>query len=297
MSPVLRPVTTTLQVSSERRGRLVYAVETDAPATACLEVIEEHPGDAPDLAIHQLFGDRRVAWTTKRSTVLGAGAGRQAWALLCSAPPLELEPDGRQLVAFEVQLPERAAAGRLRLRLQRDGRADEVSPWTWYDPERASRWRSLLPSVYQAAIRARPDGPLPVLLKCMDSMLAPVEREIEGFDALLDPHRTRREFLPMLGSWLASGSREQDALPPNRAWVADTVDLAQRRGTADGLLRTLALATGMAGFSLEEQAERFHVSIRAPSAARGLGDALRRLIEQQRPAHITFDLSFGEEGA
>ena len=296
MSAVLRPVTTTLQVDSQRAAHLVYAVELDAPATARLEVIEDHPGDQPDLVIDQEIGGERIGWTPEQSTVLGAGEFRQAWALMTSDPPLELEPGGRQMLVFAVKLAATDAAGRIRLRLQRSGRSDEVSEWTWYDPDRVVRWAELLPSVYQATMRTRPDGPLPVLLKCMDSMLAPVEREIEDFEAVLDPLRTRRPFLPMLGSWLAAGTREEDALPPNRAWVAGAVDLAQRRGTARGLLETLRLATGMRDFSLEEKTERFHVSIRAPLAAKGLQDALSRLIERQRPAHITYDLSFGKGG-
>lgn len=293
-STILRPLTTTLQVDSQRGAHLVYAVEVDAPALARLEVIEQCPSDEPDLDIAQVVGEERIPWTWLNTSVLGSGEDRQAWALSSREPPLRLEPDGRQMLVFEVKLAESAASGRMRLRLHRPDQPDEVSEWTWYDPQRVDRWRTLLPSVYQAAIRTRPDGPLPVLLKCMDSMLAPVEREIEGFDAILDPLRTRREFLPMLGDWLAAGTSEADALPPNRAWLAGTVDLAQRRGTAAGLLQTLRLATGMQGFSLTEQTERFHVSIHAPVAAKGLQDALKSLIERQRPAHITYELSFGE---
>jgi len=296
VSAVLRPLTTTLQVDNERRAHLVYSVQVETAATVRLEVIEDHPGDEPDVRIGRVIGGETTPWSAVHSAVLGSGESRQAWALLSADPPLRLEPDPddpREMLVFAVQLASSDAAGRIRLRLERPGQPDEVSAWTWFDPDRIVRWQELLPSVYQAAIRARPDGPLPVLLKCMDSMLAPVEREAEDFAAILDPYRTRPEFLPMLGAWLAAGTDVADALPPNRAWLASAVDLAQRRGTADGLERTLRLASGMPGFEVDERTERFHVSFRAPVEAIGLEDALRHLIEAQRPAHVTYDLLFG----
>ena len=176
---------------------------------------------------------------------------------------------------------------------------------------------SLLPSVFQRTVR---DGtPLAAVLEIMKSLHEPCERVLGDLDRHFDPRRAPEQFLPFLARWVdlarlfdplyrESTQQDGDASPIStgserlRELVAEAARLSQRRGTRLGLLQFLEIATGVAGFVVREQVERdgrpipFHFRIEAPAAAREHAALIRRIADQEKPAHMTYELRFAAGG-
>ena len=175
---------------------------------------------------------------------------------------------------------------------------------------------SLLPSVFQRTVR---DGtPIAAVLEVMQSLQEPCERVLGDLDRHFDPRRAPVQFLPFLARWVdlarlfdplyRESARPDGAAAPIstgserlRELIAAAARLSQRRGTRAGLLQFLQIATGVAGFVVHEQVESrdgrpipFHFRIEAPEAAREHEALIRRIAEQEKPAHMTYELRFAE---
>jgi phage tail-like protein len=179
---------------------------------------------------------------------------------------------------------------------------------------------SLLPQVIQ---RTCPDpedepgnltNPLSAIIEVMCVMLDPIDTELGRFEIYLDPRRAREEFVPMLARWvdldrLFEPVQGDVPLPPRmlfpagigrlRELVAGATKLSQMRGTRDGLIAFLETATGVKGFDIDEIVQDakglpipFHIRVRSPEAARPLDRLVRRIIDSERPAYVTYDLSY-----
>jgi phage tail-like protein len=174
----------------------------------------------------------------------------------------------------------------------------------------------LLPSVFHRT--AAPGTPLAALLEVMERMHAPAEAALDSLHVTLDPRTAPDRFLPYLARWVdmdpiyTEGGRRGDVVTLAR--VAAVIDpgrlrellamaayLAQRRGTREGLLRFLETATGLAGFRIDERVvdedgrvRPFHFRVHAPSAAASRLALVKRIIELEKPAYVTYDLQVGE---
>jgi phage tail-like protein len=154
---------------------------------------------------------------------------------------------------------------------------------------------ALLPEIFQ---RAALDGsPLVALLEVMEGLHEPAEEILADVDAAFDPYRARPEFLPMLGHWL--GLEPPLTTQPWRArpFLARAVELWRWRGTAWAIVQSLELATGTTGFDISERtadgrARPFHFSVIAPASVSADRDLIEKVIEMQKPAYVTFELSF-----
>jgi len=170
----------------------------------------------------------------------------------------------------------------------------------------------LLPEIYRASLPA--GGPLAALLEVMEAMHAPVEAVLDDLDAYLDPRRAPDRFVPYLAGWLDldryldwPGGRRGSA-PPRfapglgrlRELTAQAASLARVRGTRAGLQRMLEVATGLAGYVLteappgEDGPRPFHLHVSAPAGARRFTDLVRRIVEDEKPAYVTYELEFEE---
>lgn len=148
----------------------------------------------------------------------------------------------------------------------------------------------LLPAVYQHAAGA--GGPLAALLDVMEGLHEPVERRLASIEDLFAPYRSPVAFLPYLLGWLAMDHIGR-SLPParQRDLAARAGDLARTRGTAAGLCALLETVTGVAGFAVDEPAERpFHIVVRVPDAARDQLYLVRRAVELEKPAAVTAEI-------
>ena len=170
----------------------------------------------------------------------------------------------------------------------------------------------LLPEVFQRTLR--PGSALLVILEVMEALHAPSEEVLEELAEYFSPYHTPDHFVPHLAGWVDLGrylgSPEEGAdstSPPCfpsglgrlRELIAAAAFLSQWRGTAKGLLRFLETATGVEGFEIEEhvtgangQPQPFHVLIRAPAEAERYRGLVERIIEAEKPAYVTYELTY-----
>lgn len=170
----------------------------------------------------------------------------------------------------------------------------------------AERIALLLPEVYRRAIV--PGTPLAALLAVMEQQHAPVEQILAELPDYFDPHRTPDRFVPFLARWvdldrwLNDGSGEFDAGTGRlRQVVAAAAQLSRIRGTADGLRQALEIATGIAGVRIDEDAEDaagrprpFHIVVSLPRSAAAFEPLVRRIVQQEKPAHVTAEVVFSD---
>jgi phage tail-like protein len=173
----------------------------------------------------------------------------------------------------------------------------------------------LLPEVFRRTVRE--GGPLAALLRTMEDLHEPSTEILGRLDAYVDPYRTPDAFVPYLARWLdlerlfddpndeytAPGEGRNpisSGLGRLRELIAWAAVLSQRRGTRQGLLKFLEVATGVTGFVIDEEVPGpggrpipFHLRVRAPRAARIHRSLVERIITLEKPAYVTFDLDFG----
>ncbi len=184
---------------------------------------------------------------------------------------------------------------------------------------RCKEIEQLLPAVYRRTVGE--GSLLTALLQAMETLHAPVETTLATLDATLDARRTRDPFVPFLARWVdldwlvapPGDEWSRDALALRGAFavgtgrlrelVAAAAYLSKWRGTSRGLLSFLEIATGLGGFAVDERVtgadgrpRPFHIRLRVPRAARGLRPLITRIVEFEKPAHITYELAFEEEG-
>ena len=157
----------------------------------------------------------------------------------------------------------------------------------------------LLPGVFQRS--ARPGSALVALLDAMAALHEPIEDVLQRLEAIFDPRRTPDRFVPFLASWLDLGRvlPVSTGLAPLRELVAEAAAIAQTKGTARGLILLLETAVGASGFVIHEEVpgpdgrpRPFHVRIVAPAAASPHRALVERIIESEKPAHVTYGLEF-----
>lgn len=181
-------------------------------------------------------------------------------------------------------------------------------------PDRIARF---LPEIYRLTLGAR-HGVLDGLLETMEALHEPSEDVLDDLDRYVDPMRTPDRFLPMLAGWLDmaayldwSGGRKESGEPrfapgPERLRLLAmrAADLHARRGTRAALEEFLSVATGIDGFTVEENppdAQRatrpFHVRVRAPDVAKRYADLVARIVEGERPAYVTYEIVYASGAA
>lgn len=173
----------------------------------------------------------------------------------------------------------------------------------------------LLPEIFRRTVRE--GRPLDAILRTMEDLHAPSTEILGRLDAYLDPYRTPDSFVPYLAHWLDlerlfDDPNDDYTVPEEgrnpissglgrlRELIAWASFLSQRRGTRQGLLKFLEVATGIPGFAIDEELKGsdgrpipFHIRVRAPKAARVHRSLLDRIITLEKPAYVTYDLDFG----
>jgi phage tail-like protein len=172
----------------------------------------------------------------------------------------------------------------------------------------------LLPSVFQRALLQQ--SPLMAVLDVMEDMHAPCERAIAAVADVFNARHTEERYLTMLAHWVnldriyptpGEGSNSLDWHPqvapiaPGRLreLICNAAFLAQWRGTARGLQRFLEIATGVSPYVLQENVRAedgtvvpYHVRLIAPLAAQVHQELIERIVEQEKPAYVTWELSW-----
>jgi len=154
-------------------------------------------------------------------------------------------------------------------------------------PPEASTWLKYLPAIFA-------DDPfLNDFLRIFESLWTPLETQINQLHAYFDPRLTPAEFLPWLGTWLDLVLDENWPEARRRALMQGAADLYRRRGTAGALRDYLAIYTGAQPEVVEsgpDQPFHFSVLFRVPDPDSIDQDRVRRIIEEEKPAHTTYTL-------
>jgi phage tail-like protein len=174
--------------------------------------------------------------------------------------------------------------------------------------------------VVPGAAAAKDSNPLEGLLEVMEKLQAPSEDVLQRIDTFFDPRRTTDEFVPYLAYWAdltrlfdetLNLKEDQFAFARSsiasgvgrlRELIASAAYLSQWRGTKKGLLAFLQIATGFVDFDIQEnvdlngQPRPFHVSIHAPKESAQYSNLIERIVELEKPAYVTFELSFEPAG-
>jgi phage tail-like protein len=173
---------------------------------------------------------------------------------------------------------------------------------------------SLLPQVFQRTLR--PGSPLNALLEVMEMLHTPAETVLSKLESYFNAYSTPDIFVPYLAGWVdldrfypfysAQPEDLQQSTDPIssgtgqlRELIAAAAYLSQWRGTAKGLKLFLETATGMKGFELVENVDSkesrlrpFHICITAPADAKEHVALIERIVEQEKPAYVTYELKF-----
>jgi phage tail-like protein len=174
-----------------------------------------------------------------------------------------------------------------------------------------SEIEKLLPTVIRRTIRR--DNPLPAILEVMSALHEPSEALLARLDGIFNPFQTPDSFVPFLARWLdlerifdgecapASNGRSpiSTGLGCLRALTAAASYLSQWRGVKKGLDHFLEIATGTNEFTIEEQVIGpdgapipFHLRVIAPEAVKLHRALIERVIESEKPAYVTYELTF-----
>lgn len=178
---------------------------------------------------------------------------------------------------------------------------------------RADDVARMLPWIFQAEFDdpgKQGRSPLAALLAVMEAMHEPVEAVLGSVDTPFAPYRAPDGFVAYLTmwvdlAWLVMPGAGGVAVPvPGgtgrlRDLVAEASELSASRGTAKGLARFLELATGTGPVVIDEDPEvAFAVRVTMPAASQPSDVLVRRIIEIQKPAHVTYNLIYApEEGS
>jgi phage tail-like protein len=166
-----------------------------------------------------------------------------------------------------------------------------------------------LPGVYQLALEPIDTGGLgqdtrlAAALDAMEELHDPCEKKLDILDSYVDPRRAPDEFVTYLAGWVdldwLTGGRVTTGPGRLRELVAQAIALSRWRGTARGLKDFLTAATGDAGFAIDEsptddsgRLRAFHLRITAPSALSEHAAMIERIIEAEKPASVTYEVTY-----
>lgn len=169
----------------------------------------------------------------------------------------------------------------------------------------AQRIARLLPNVYQRTLPADlndPTSPLAALLTLMTSMHKQPEAALRNLDHYFDLYRAPEAWVYYLASWLdleplfADSSLATEYIFATgtgrlRELVLAALSLTNERGTYRGLRRFLQIAIGYDEFQVIEDPEQsFHIQVHYPAVAAAYLPLIRRIVELEKPAYVTYDL-------
>jgi phage tail-like protein len=163
-----------------------------------------------------------------------------------------------------------------------------------------------LPENYQLAA-ANDRGVMRAMLAVMEGLHAPVDRVLRSLDSFFDPFRAPDPFVLLQATWLgldryfdwSGGSpgvgeaHYPAGIERLRLLIDEFPMLVRGRGTHQSLTRFLEVATGAAGFIVEDgipTGGAFHIVVHVPATAAPLADLVRRIVAGERPAHATWDV-------
>jgi phage tail-like protein len=150
-----------------------------------------------------------------------------------------------------------------------------------------SRLLQYLPGIYAE------DPFMGGFLRIFEAIWAPLDRQIDQLHAYFEPRLAPPELLPWLGGWLDLVLDENWPEARRRALIGRAADLYARRGTAGALREYLEVYLGVVPEIREDDdGDPFHftVVLRLDDPDGIDRDRIRRIIDEEKPAHTTYTL-------
>lgn len=171
--------------------------------------------------------------------------------------------------------------------------------------------KQLLPEVFKRT--DHPGSPLYTMLEILETLTEPIEDKIKDLPLYFNPYTTPEKFLTFLAGWVDLDRYfipfyYQSIAKPEylqminssqlRELIVAATHLSKIRGTALGLQSFLEIATGIMGFEIGKERSAkgeplpFHIKITAPGVAKIYHPLIERIIEQEKPAYVTYTLIY-----
>lgn len=152
----------------------------------------------------------------------------------------------------------------------------------------STRLLGYLPGIYHTDLMSR-------FLALFESILIPIEWNIDNFDLYLDPQTSPVGFLPWLCDWFAVVFDDTWTERQRRQFLSEAAELYGRRGTHWAMARLLEIYTGHAPKIVDkaENLDPFTFIIEIPVREKELNRTLvEHMIDGNKPAHTTYKLRF-----
>jgi phage tail-like protein len=156
---------------------------------------------------------------------------------------------------------------------------------------RSRRLLSYLPGIYQTDFMAR-------FLGIFESILIPIEWNVDNFDLYLDPGTVPTGFLPWLANWFEITFDPTWGEAQRRTLLAEAHQIYARRGTCWALSRVLEIYTGHKPEIIDrgKDLEPFTFAVKLPLRAGEVNrELVERIIDANKPAHTTYTLKILRE--
>jgi phage tail-like protein len=176
-----------------------------------------------------------------------------------------------------------------------DGRATATGP-DGFEPVpkglsiNSQRLIHYLPGIYQTAFMER-------FLGIFESILIPIEWNVDNFDLFLDPRTAPAGFLPWLAAWYGILFQPQWDDAQRRAFLKRAHFLFARRGTRLALAELLQIFTGQP-VEIDDTSQNLPAAtfrVRLPLRKEQVDlEQLSALIDAHKPAHTSYFLEFSK---
>lgn len=154
-----------------------------------------------------------------------------------------------------------------------------------------SSYQQFLPDIYYGGSNPF----MPRFLAMLESILAPIEWNINHFDLFLDPMSAPTAFLQWLANWYEIIFDESWGEESRRTLLKEAFQIYNRRGTAWALGRILEIYSGVE-VEIDDQdpnLDRFTFNVRFPLREMQINRSMvEQIINANKPAHTTYTLMF-----
>ena len=138
-----------------------------------------------------------------------------------------------------------------------------------------------------------PSGP--DALAIFESVLAPIEWNVDNFDLYLNPETTPSGFLPWLANWFSITFDSTWTVEQQRELLLEAHKIYARRGTRWALARVLEIYTKMEPeiVDLISDDDPFTFTVTIPLPEKEIDRTLiEQIVDSNKPAHTNYKLKF-----
>jgi len=152
----------------------------------------------------------------------------------------------------------------------------------------STRLLHYLPDIYHTDFLSR-------FLAIFESILTPIEWNIDNFDLYLEPGTTPTEFIPWLANLFQISFDPTWREEQRRELLEQAHNIFARRGTQWALNRVLEIYTGFTPEIIDqgEKQDPFTFSVKLPISKKETNpELIEALINANKPAHTTYEIHF-----